>query len=160
MIRLNKIMLFTWSLLLCSPVGRAQQPEADHLVDHRPLMNAVWETFDELMYKVTQENGETIYTPYFPDRLARLNGKIVTIKGYMIPIDRGRRHNTFLLSVPPLYQCMFCGQNGIPPMAEITLANGEKLPFAEDPIVIRGTVFLNGDDETHAEIQLKEANRL
>ncbi len=151
-----------FSVLLCallhlSTATMAQQPDATHLVDHKPMMNAVWETFDELMYKVTHKDGQTIYTPYFPEKLARLNGKTVTIKGYMVPIEPGRRHNVFLLSVLPVYQCMFCGQNGIPPMAEITLADKNKLAFGEEPITIRGKVYLNASDENRAEIQVREA---
>lgn len=153
-----RFVVFVYVFHLFPVWALAQQPDATHLVDHKPLMNAVWETFDQLMYKVTHKDGQTIYTPHFPEPLARLNGKTVTIKGYMVPIEPGRRHHVFLLSVLPVYQCMFCGQNGIPPMAEITLAEGAKLTFSEEPISIRGTVFLNAKDETRAEIQLREAS--
>ncbi len=158
--QLCRFSVFTGVLVLFSIGSLAQQADANHLVDHKPLMNLVWETFDQLMYKVTQKDGQTNYTPHFPERLTRLNGKTVTIKGYMVPIEPGRRHNVFLLSVLPVYQCMFCGQNGIPPMVEITLAKGEKLLFSENPIAIKGTVFLNGKDESRAEIQLREAARI
>lgn len=145
-------MLIFWTVSI-----RAQQPDATHLVDHKPLMNTVWETFDQLMYKVTHREGQTIYTPHFPEALKRLNGKSVTIKGYMVPIEPGRRHNIFLLSALPVYQCMFCGQNGIPPMVEITIADNKKITFSESPITIRGTVYLNGEDDGQAEIQLHAA---
>ncbi|SKB91873.1 hypothetical protein SAMN05660226_03821 [Parapedobacter luteus] len=147
-------------LMLLSLTVSAQQADPTHLVDHKPLMNAVWETFDQLMYKVTHKDGQTIYTPHFPESLKRLDGKTVTLKGYMVPIEPGRRHHVFLLSVLPVYQCMFCGQNGIPPMAEITMADNTKLTFGEEPITIKGTVFLNGEDENRAEIQLRGATKL
>ncbi|SEK60611.1 hypothetical protein [Parapedobacter koreensis] len=147
-------------VILSSLTVRAQEADPNHLVDHKPLMNAVWETFDELMYKVTHKDGQTIYTPHFPESLKRLDGKTVTLKGYMVPIEPRRRHNVFLLSVLPVYQCMFCGQNGIPPMAEITMADNTKLTFGEEPITIKGTVFLNGKDENRAEIQLHGAIKL
>ena len=155
--RFARLSFFIGCLLHLFLPSRAQQPDANHLVDHKPMMNAVWETFDKLMYKVTQKDGQTIYTPYFPESLQRLNGKTVTIKGYMVPIEPGRRHNVFLLSVLPVYQCMFCGQNGIPPMVEISLASGAKLTFGEEPITIKGKVYLNAKDENRAEIQLREA---
>jgi len=156
----NNILFPVCALILLPLAGRAQQLDATHLVDHKPLMNAVWETFDQLMYKVTQKDGQTIYTPHFPESLKRLDGKTVTLKGYMVPIEPGRRHNVFLLSVLPVYQCMFCGQNGIPPMAEIIMADNTKLTFGEEPITIRGTVFLNAKDENRAEIQLHKAVKL
>lgn len=70
--RFTVVML---SVLLSPLFGLAQQSDPAHLVDHKPLMNAVWETFDQLMYRVTHKNGQTVYTPHFPERLARLNGK-------------------------------------------------------------------------------------
>ncbi|HWK98289.1 MAG TPA: hypothetical protein VNQ55_00010 [Parapedobacter sp.] len=152
--------LIQWVLFatLCIPVAAgAQQPDADHLVDHKPLMNRVWETFDQMMYKVTKRDGQTIYTPHFPESLRRLDGKTVSLRGYMIPIEPGRRHTVFLLSVLPIYQCMFCGQNGIPPMVEVSVAGGEKIPFSESPRSIRGIVHLNASDESRAELQIREA---
>ena len=49
-------------LITAIKTASAQQKinEAQHLTDHKPLMNNVWETFDMLMYKVTKENGKTI----------------------------------------------------------------------------------------------------
>ncbi len=156
----RKTLFLAWVMLLLSLACRAQQADAVHLVDHKPLMNLVWKTFDQLMYKVTQQNGQTVYTPYFPEALKRLHGRTVTLRGYMVPIESGRRHHIFLLSVLPVYQCMFCGQNGIPPMAEITMADNTKLTFSEEPIAIRGTIYLNETDETRTEIQLRNAIRL
>lgn len=138
--------------------GLGQQEAAQaHLVDHKPLMNTVWDAFNTLMYKVTKKDGQTLYTPHFPESLNRLNGKRVVLRGYMIPIGHGRRHDVFLLSVLPIHQCMFCGQNGIPPMAEVTLSGNKRILFTEDPITIRGTVYLNATDEKRTEIQLREA---
>lgn len=75
----------------------------------------------------------------------------------MVPIEPIRHHRTFLLSVLPVYQCMFCGQNGIPPMVQVFLADGSKRQFSEDPVTVRGAVFLNATDGDSAEIQLRDA---
>ena len=147
------------SMVPMASCSHAQQANPNHLVDHKPLMNLVWKTFDQLMYKVTQKDGQPVYTPHFPENLQRLNGKTVTIKGYMVPIEPGRRHHTFLLSVLPVYQCMFCGQNGIPPMVEISMDAKTKLAFGEEPISIRGVVYLNATDDTRSDIQLRNAIR-
>lgn len=133
------ILLFVLFLLNTLP-GSAQQATEEHFLDHRPLISNVWITFDLLMYKVSRQGGKTTYTPYFPEPLAKLNGKTVTISGYMIPIRAGRRHNVFLLSVLPIYQCMFCGQDGIPAMTEITIADGKKAAISEFPVTIRGVI--------------------
>lgn len=161
---MNKVQKISYRYILVfvvlvfgSTIGLAQQPSKEHLTDHKPLMNKVWETFDLLMYRVDKKNGKTTYIPHFPEPLAKLNGKTVTISGYMIPSNPGRRHNVFLLSVLPIHQCMFCGQNGIPAMTEITMAYGKKILISETPVAVRGVVLLNSKDKNRTEIRLRDA---
>lgn len=139
---------------------RAQQnpTEIQHIQDHKPLMNKVWETFDMLMYKVTKENGKTIYTPHFPPPLAALDGKTVELQGYMIPMKSGFRHNSFMLSVLPIQQCMFCGQNGIPAMVEIILSDGKKERMSDRPVTIKGKTVLNRKEKNRLEIWIDNAS--
>jgi len=120
-------------------------------------MNSVWETFDLLMYKVSTAGGKKVYTPYFPAKLAAMNGKTVTINGYIIPIKSGFKHNRFLLSVLPIDQCMFCGQNGIPAMVEVTLSQGKKIRRTEKPVQIKGKTVLNRQDRSRVEIWIENA---
>ncbi|NQD69608.1 hypothetical protein HP439_02590 [Sphingobacterium shayense] len=143
----------------CSYEATAQQraTETQHLQDHKPLTGKIWETFDLLMYKVTKTNNETIYTPYFPPKLSALDGKTVEVQGYMIPIKSGFRHNTFMLSVLPIQQCMFCGQNGIPAMIEVTLSNGKKEKISEHPVTIKGKTVLNRQEKNRLEIWITDA---
>ncbi|WP_134088483.1 hypothetical protein [Olivibacter sp. XZL3] len=130
---------------------------AQFLPDHKPMMNDVWEAFDQLMYKVTTEDdGTTVYTPHFPKILKDLDNTVVTLPGYMVPFELGRDHHMFMLSVLPVMQCMFCGQNGIPPLVQVTMKSG-KVRFSNDPFKIRGKVHLNTNLEKGAEIQLVDA---
>ncbi len=140
--------------------AKAQQgpTEIQHIQDHKPLMNKVWETFDMLMYKVTKENGKTIYTPHFPPPLAALDGKTVELQGYMIPMKSGFRHNSFMLSVLPIQQCMFCGQNGIPAMVEIILSDGKKERMSDRPVTIKGKTVLNRKEKNRLEIWIDNAS--
>ncbi|SJN48081.1 hypothetical protein FM107_16725 [Sphingobacterium sp. JB170] len=123
-------------------------------------MNKTWETFDMLMYKVTKKNGQTIYTPHFPPQLAALDGKTVQLQGYMVPLKAGFRHNIFMLSVLPIQQCMFCGQNGIPAMVEVTLFGGRKERISERPITIKGKIVLNRRQNDRLEIWITDSNIL
>jgi len=144
-------------LVLFEPEDTHAQSKTEHLTAHKPLMNPIWAAIDKLMYKVSNTNGQVTYTPHFPSELQQLSGKKVKLKGYMVPIKQGRRHATFLLSVLPIYQCMFCGQDGIPPMIEISLRDEKKLIFSEQPITIEGTIYLNSSDAQRTEIQVHEA---
>ncbi len=135
---------------------KAQHDPGSGVPDHTPMMTEVWETFDLLMYKVTRTDGKSTYTPHFPPKLQALENKTVTLPGYMVPIESGRQHSNFMLSVLPLMQCMFCGSNGIPPMVEIKIKKG-KVTFSDDPIKIRGRVHLDASLQGNAEIQLLDA---
>ncbi len=137
----------------------AQQNELfGEIPDHTPMMNDTWETINKLMYKVTHKDDQTIYTPHFPDELKAIDKKTVTLPGYLVPLNGGRDHETFMLSVLPIMQCMFCGQGDIPPMIEIFMKKGKKVRFTEEPIKIKGTVHLNSNtQEGNAEIQILDA---
>lgn len=146
----NNLLLLFFSFMVLT--GKAQL-----IPDHEPMMNEVWEAFDELMYKVTTEpDGTTVYTPHFPTALRNLENAVVTLPGYMVPLELGRDHRMFMLSVLPLMQCMFCGQNGVPPLVQVTMRKG-KARFSDDPFKVRGRVYLNNDLEKGAEIQLLDA---
>ncbi len=85
--QLMKPMLFIMGILLAQHAYA--QDNGKHLIDHKPLMNEVWETFDKLLYKVEVKDGKTIYTPFFPPSLLALNGKKVKLRGYIVPINSG-----------------------------------------------------------------------
>ncbi len=139
-------------------VAKAQDAPFGEVPDHTPMMNSTWETINKLMYKVTYKDNKTVYTPHFPDELKAIDQKTVTLPGYLVPISGGRDHETFMLSVLPVMQCMFCGQGDIPPMVEIFMKKGKKVRFTEEPIKITGTVRLNPNtQEGNSEIQVLDA---
>ena len=37
-----------------------------------------------MLYKVNKKNGKTIYTPFFPSKLAKMDGMKVELQGYMV----------------------------------------------------------------------------
>ncbi|PPK99800.1 hypothetical protein [Parapedobacter indicus] len=136
----------------------AQDVPFGEVPDHTPMMNGTWETINKLMYKVTYKDSKTVYTPHFPDELKAIDKKNVTLPGYLVPINGGRDHETFMLSVLPVMQCMFCGQGDIPPMVEIFMKKGKKVRFTEEPIKITGTIHLNPNtQEGNSEIQVLNA---
>lgn len=151
------VFLFVVAGSKTNPVFSQGVTESQHLVDHKPLMNEVWKTFDTMLYKVNKVNGKTVYTPYFPIKLSKLDGTSVELQGYMVPLKAGLRHNRFLLSVLPVQQCMFCGQNGIPPMVEVTLSDNNKVWLKENPVIVKGYVKLNEKDRSRVEIFIRDA---
>lgn len=156
---MKKLIILVAFIAACGVrLSHAQDVPFGQVPDHTPMMNDTWETINKLMYKVTYQDSKTIYTPHFPDELKAIDQKKVTLPGYLVPISSGRDHATFMLSVLPVMQCMFCGQGDIPPMVEIFMKKGEKVRFTEEPIKIVGTVHLNGNtQEGNSEIQVLDA---
>lgn len=156
---IQKILLI--ALIAGNGLGTRAQDLYGPIPDHKPMMNEVWEKINTLMYKVTKKENETIYTPHFPPELKALGDQVVELPGYLVPMHSGRNHDTFMLSVLPIMQCMFCGQNEIPPMIEVFMKGGKSVRFTEEPIRIKGKMYLNPDiSKGNSEIQILEAEVL
>lgn len=134
-------------------------PTHQGMPDHTPMMNSTWETIDKMMYRVTTEGNKKVYTPHYPPELKKLENTIVELPGYLVPLNSGRNHSTFMLSVLPIAQCQFCGTNGIPPMVEVFLKNGTMIRFTEAPLKIKGKVVFNPEPlKGNSEIQIIDAD--
>src|SRR5690606_172771 len=155
----NTIRLFLLISLCMVGLAKAQIgrfPDAN-VLDHTPMMNSTWEAIDKMMYKVTTEINKKIYTPHYPPVLKALENKVVELPGYLVPLNSGRNHKTFMLSVLPVMQCAFCGSNGIPPMVEIFMKT-EAIKFTEEPIKVKGKMVFNPEPlKGNAEIQIVDA---
>lgn len=150
------VLFFTCTTIGLSKAQIGQYPEMN-VPDHTPMMNSTWEAIDKLMYKVTTQGNKKIYTPTFPAPLKALENKIVELPGYIVPLNSGRNHSTFMLSVLPVMQCQFCGTNGIPPMVEIFMKKGT-IKFTEEPIKLKGKMKFNSEPlKGNAEIQIIDA---
>lgn len=130
---------------------QAQSPD---IPDHTAMMNKTWETIDLLRYMPDPVSGE--YKPYFPPELKALDKEKVELSGYIVPLEPGMRHDKFLLSVLPVMQCMFCGQDGIPPMVEINMRKAVR--YIDKPVRISGVLNLNADDIMRSEFIITNAS--
>lgn len=154
---MKKILVLLSLFLAFSISASAQFNREPEAPDHTPMMNKTWEAIDKMAYKVTYNGSKKIYTPYYPADLKALENKIVEIPGYMVPLTSGRTHKTFMISVLPVAQCMFCGSNGIPPMVEV-FVKGAELKFSEEPIRLKGRMVFNKDPlKGNAEITIVDA---
>lgn len=152
-------LLLLASIFLFAPATQAQIGNYPDMQtpDHTPMMNSTWEAIDKMMYKVSHEGNKKVYTPTYPAPLKALENKIVELPGYLVPLNSGRTHSTFMLSVLPVMQCMFCGSNGIPPMVEIFMKNGA-VKFTEEPIKVKGKMKFNTQPlKGNSEIQIVDA---
>jgi hypothetical protein len=137
--RKDLTMIFRILVLVILPlVGFAQKST------YKGFPSLIWpKLYDITFVKATDALGE-FDKPVFTEKVKALNGKVVTIPGYMVPFETGIKGAHFMLSSMPLNACFFCGVGG--PETVIEVNSREAVTFREKPIEIKGTLKLNDKD--------------
>lgn len=82
--------------------------------------------------------------PKFPDFLKKLDGKPVTVEGYVVPVDKTGA--TVALSANPYAACFFCGKAGPASVMTIKLKTKNPKYKIDDYVKFTGTLRLNDND--------------
>ena len=130
---MRKISILTLFIIGCSASLFSQEKST-----WNTLAKVTVETkFDEILNYDVEE-----YT--FSKEVKALNGKQVTLEGWMIPLDELRGENYFVLSSLPFANCFFCGGAGPETVAEVFTKKDMK--FTEERIKVTGILTVNSDD--------------
>ena len=107
---------------------------------------SLWKTLARITYKKEYDEflGFKIDKPVFSDQIKALNGKEITIRGYIIPVEGYKGHKEFILSAFPYSMCFFCGGAGPESVMEVMAI--EPIEYSAEPVVIKGKLKLNYDD--------------
>lgn len=115
-----------------------------------------WHILAQVSFKnVKDKNGYDAELPVFSNYLKTYQGKKVTIKGYVIPLDEVGGEGKFMLSSLPFNLCYFCGAAG--PETVVEVETTEKVKFSSRQITMEGTIVLNETDPDHHIYILKNA---
>lgn len=106
----------------------------------------IWQKLADVHYVQT----ELRYVPNFGRDAQNLNGKSVTIEGFLYPINAGFWHEHFFLSALPPDACFFCGVGGPETVVEVVMAKGYKVRGSEEPIRLTGTLRLTGENNSYS----------
>ncbi|MEL6141849.1 MAG: hypothetical protein AAFU67_09555, partial [Bacteroidota bacterium] len=93
--------------------------------------------YDELL-------GFKVDVPVFGDAVKELEGKEVTVSGYIVPVEGYKSHEEFVFSAYPYNMCFFCGGAGPETVMEVTAT--EAVKYTTERIVLRGKLLLNKDN--------------
>ena len=106
----------------------------------------IWKTLSKITFRKEYDEmlGFKIDVPVFSDAVQDLEGKEVTVKGYIIPVEGYKSHKEFIFSAYPYNMCFFCGGAGPETVMEV-LAN-HPIEYTAEQIVIKGKLSLNADD--------------
>ncbi len=106
----------------------------------------VWKTLAKITYKKQMDEimGFNVDVPVFSDDIKALDGKEITIKGYIIPVEGYKSHKEFVFSAFPYNMCFFCGGAGPETVMEVYAS--EPVKYSAKQVVLRGTLELNDTD--------------
>lgn len=100
----------------------------------------VWKT----LMSVKSEQKRDAHIPTFEAPQKALDGKQITITGYMYAYEEAPVHKFFMLSFYPVSMCYFCGGAGPESVIEVTMKKPIKATSRQ--ITLKGTLKLNDTD--------------
>jgi hypothetical protein len=111
-----------------------------------PAQDSIWKTLGKITYKKEYDEmlGFKVDVPVFSADVQKLEGKEVTIKGYIIPVEGYKSHKVFIFSAYPYSMCFFCGGAGPETVMEVKAKS--TVAFTAEPITIKGELHLNSTD--------------
>jgi hypothetical protein len=117
-----------------------------------------WKTLSKISYKKEFDElmGFKIDKPVFSDAIKSLNGKEITIKGYIIPVEGYKSHKEFIFSAFPYSMCFFCGGAG--PETVMEVRTKEAVKYTAESIVLKGILTLNDTDINKLMFRLDKAS--
>lgn len=106
----------------------------------------IWRTLGKITYtkKYDELLGFKVDVPVFSDEIKALEGKTITIRGYIIPVEGYKSHKEFVFSAYPYNMCFFCGGAGPETVMEVTAKS--PVPYTTEAITLRGVLQLNDTD--------------
>jgi len=111
---------------------------------YKGFPSLVWPKLYDIQFQKAKDNLGDYEKPIFSAGAKALNGKTVTLPGYMVPFENGVKGNHFMLSSMPLNACFFCGVGGPETVVEVFLK--EPMTYTERPVQITGVLKLNDKD--------------
>lgn len=108
-----------------------------------PPVQLTWKTMEaiHLLKNYYPEAGTEMLAPVFSDTLQKLNGRMVEVEGYVVPVDES---GAFVaLSATPYASCFFCGKGSPASVMTVKLARNNKNFETDDYRHFRGRLRLN-----------------
>lgn len=116
------------------------------LLAQAPATESLWKTLSKITYIKEYDEflGFKVDKPVFSEAIKSLNGKEVTVKGFIIPVEGYKGHKEFILSAFPYANCFFCGGAGPESVMEVTAI--EPVNYTAEMITLKGKLVLNSTD--------------
>ncbi len=118
---------------------------------------SVWKTLAKVTFRkeMDADLGFKIDVPVFSKEVRILDGKIVELRGYVLPTEGYKNQRRFMFSSLPYNVCFFCGGAG--PETVMEVSSKLPIPVSKEPIMLRGRLQLNSGDVNKLMYSLTEA---
>lgn len=105
-----------------------------------------WQLLTELHYvvKYYEEVAVEMLAPVFTPNILALDGRRVSIKGYVVPIEASGA--SIALSATPYASCFFCGKGSPASVMTVKLNTPQPKLLTDDHLTFTGTLRLNASD--------------
>lgn len=105
-----------------------------------------WKTLSKITFtkKYDELLGFKVDVPVFAGEVKKLDGKEITLRGYIIPVEGYRSHTEFIFSAFPYNMCFFCGGAGPETVMEVKALTPVK--YTTEPVTLKGILHLNNTD--------------
>lgn len=118
----------------------------------------IWPKLYDIKFEKAKDKLGEYDKPIFSEATKALNGKVITLPGYMIPFESGSKGTKFMFSSMPINACFFCGVGGPESVLEVTMK--QPLAFHDKPIELKGILRLNNTDPDKMIYMLEQAEFL
>lgn len=105
---------------------------------------ANWKTLSAIDYEKSKDEYGEIFIPKFNAEIRALEGKEISLSGYIIPFEGMFKPNELIISSLPIASCFFCGGAGPESVAEVYLK--ESVKYTAKKVTVTGKLALNDKD--------------
>lgn len=120
-----------------------------------PLYSKNWETLAKITYEKDFDEYGELFIPVFGEEIKALEGKEVTLPGYIIPFEGMFKPDHIIISSLPIAACFFCGSGGPESVAEVYLT--KPIKYTANSIKVTGRLKLNDSDYNQLMYVLEDA---
>ncbi len=127
------VFVATGGLVKVAPTAAQQKLLAQHYTDDDPI----WAVLGSAA--VTEDRARGEYDAAFPPAVAALGGRVVTVSGFMTPLEAQPRVRRFILTRRSV-TCPFCPPNAPNEAVEVRLS--EAVPVTSEEVTVAGRLTL------------------
>ncbi len=119
----------------------------------------MWQTLGLVTFKSSYDPNTFVETkiPKISAAIDKVDGTVITIEGFIIPLTGQVTQSHFMLSKFPQSTCFFCGKAGPETAMQVFMKDNIKVKLTERKVKVTGTLLVNPKDASSLLYTLENA---